>query len=78
MIPLKLPDNIRFAELYGTQYYIGWEHLMVGSSFFLPTTATPGQAMKALRRAKRYFNIELEAHARLEHGLYGVRVWRLA
>lgn len=77
MLPrLKLPDNIRLVNVLGMDYFIQWEDLPRGGSFFMPTTATPAQVLVALRPHREHFNFTFEARARCEYGLYGVRVWR--
>lgn len=71
-----IPDKVRFIDLFGALYYIDWENLPRGGSFFLPTTATAGQVRDALKAAKKHFDFEFETRARREYGRYGVRVWR--
>ena len=73
----KLADNLRVLTLYGVEYFIHWEKLVVGGSFFLPTTATAVQAREALMPAARFLKIKIEARTRCEYGRYGVRVWRV-
>jgi hypothetical protein len=58
-------------------YFVQWEHLSIGASFFLPTTATKAQAHHALRPYARYLGIRLQVRNRCEYGRYGVRVWRV-
>lgn len=74
---LSLPDEVRFIDLYGMPYYIYWENLSIGASFFLPTTATPAQVDKALTAAKKHLNFRFAVRARREFGRHGVRVWRI-
>lgn len=71
-----LPDHIRVLNVFGAEYYIPWESLPRGGSFFIPTTATPKQVYLALRPAEEHLQIELEVRARCERGVLGVRVWR--
>ena len=71
-----IPDHVRILNVFGAEYYILWEELTVGSSFFIPTTATAAQVKKALRPAERYLDLALEVRQRCEFGRYGVRVWR--
>ena len=78
MAPHRFPDNVRYLELFGVTYFIPWEDLQTGCSFFLKTTATAAQVKKALHPAKKHLKMTLVPHARLEFGYYGVRVWRLA
>lgn len=72
----KLPEHIRVLTLFGAEYYIAWEELPRGGSFFIPTTATAKQAHSALKPAEAHLQIELEVRQRCERGVYGVRVWR--
>jgi len=71
-----LPDHIRVLNVFGAEYYIPWEELPRGGSFFLPTTATPKQVYAALKPMEKHLQIELEVRARREYGVLGVRVWR--
>ena len=73
----KLSDNMRVLTLFGVEYYLHWERLVIGSSFFLPTTATPVQVRNALLPATRFLKIKIEVRARCEYGRYGTRVWRV-
>lgn len=70
-------DKYRVLTLHGVDYYIYWEDLRIGSSFFLPTTASVAQVSSALRPVARGLKFELTARARREYGRYGVRVWRV-
>jgi hypothetical protein len=72
-----LPSEIRVLTLFGAEYYIPWEELPRGGSFFIPTTATPKQVYIALIPAEKYLDMELEVRSRCEFGRYGARVWRL-
>lgn len=63
--------------LHGVDYFILWNHLSIGASFFLPTTATKTQAFEALQPYARYLGIQLQVRNRCEYGRYGVRVWRV-
>lgn len=71
-----IPDEIRVLNIMGAEYFIEWERVTRGASFFLPTTATPKQAGVALKTAAAYFGYHFETRARREYGRYGVRVWR--
>jgi hypothetical protein len=73
----KLADNLRVLTLHGVEYFIHWEKMVGGSSFFLPTTATPTQVRDALLPATRFLKIKIEVRARCEYGRYGARVWRV-
>lgn len=77
MTDLGVPDSIRFIDLYGILYFIEWEKLKPGYSFFLKTTASHRIVQKKLKPAEKYFNIILRARPRNEFGRFGVRVWML-
>lgn len=70
-------EDPHLVNLAGTLFYIRWEHVGYGSSFFLPTTITPKQALAELRPIARHLGMKLIAHARCEYGRFGVRVWRI-
>lgn len=73
----KLSDDKRVLTLFGVEYYLHWEKLTMGASFFLPTTATPAQVRDALLPATRFLKIKIEVRSRCEYGRYGARVWRV-
>jgi hypothetical protein len=75
-LPPPSPE-IRQFTLHGVDYFIQWELLAIGASFFLPTTATKAQATYALQPYARYLGIKLQVRNRCEYGRYGVRVWRV-
>ena len=64
-------------EVLGVEYFVDWEHLRLGGSFFLPTTATDTMVRNILKDYERKLDMRLVAHNRSEYGRYGVRVWRL-
>lgn len=74
----RVPDAVRHLTIYGVPYFIQWERLMPGHSFFLKTTASAAEVTKQLGRAEKHYRITLRAHNRCEFGFYGVRVWRIA
>lgn len=77
---MQLPQpqhDVRVVTLHDVEYFIFWDQLTVGASFFIPTTATPRQALDALKPATKSLGIKLAARTRREYGRYGVRVWRL-
>jgi len=78
MFLLPLSDELRYLNLYGVPYYIPWEELLPGYSFFLKTTATSAEIKRLLIPAEKHFRISLAVHPRVEFGYYGARVWRLA
>lgn len=69
--------DLRVLVLWGTEFFVPWDKVTVGSSFFIPTTATPTQVRFELRAVERALDMKFEAHARREYGRYGVRVWRV-
>lgn len=75
--PPKPFDDVRLFTLFGVDYFILWEYVSIGSSFFLPTTATAAQVLKALQPYARHLGIKLQTRNRCEYGRYGVRVWRV-
>ena len=42
---LQVPDEIRFISLFGIEYHLPWEGMLVGHSFFLKTTANAKMVM---------------------------------
>lgn len=70
-------EDVRLFTLLGVDYFVVWDRLSIGASFFLPTTATPAQALKALQPYARHLKISLQTRSRCEYGRYGVRVWRV-
>lgn len=75
--PLK-PRDLRTIVLHGVDYYIYWDRMTLGSSFFLPTTATVEQVKQAIKPAVKFYQYKVELRTRREFDRYGVRVWRLA
>ena len=77
----KAPDipseDINVFPFLGVTFYIMWDKLTPGSSFFLPTTAQAEEVHRALRPYTRWLRIRIETRNRCEYGLYGVRVWRV-
>jgi hypothetical protein len=73
---LTISDKYRFLVVQGVPYWIAWEDLLPGCSFFLKTVATSAEVRKALIPFEAYFNINLAVSQRCEFGYYGVRVWR--
>lgn len=74
---LTLPDEVRVINILGADYFIPWEDLRKGCSFFLPTTATDRQVAVELTVAEQYLGITLAVANRVEYGRYGVRIWRM-
>lgn len=77
-LALQIPDRIRILTVYGVGYWIEWEKMLVGCSFFIKTPAPASEVKKLLRPAERFLRIDLTATQRNEMGFYGVRVWRMA
>lgn len=77
LTPKLLPDEIRFLTINGVRYYIPWEKLQIGDSFFLKTAANHTVVVPLLRPAEKHFRYTLVAATRCEFGYYGVRVWRM-
>lgn len=68
----------RVLRIYGVDYYIRWNQLHPGCSFFLKTTASAKYVMKLLAKSIQATGYVLKAQNRCEFGYYGVRVWRIA
>jgi hypothetical protein len=75
---LRIPDHIRYVDVFGVLYYIRWEDLLPGHSFFIKTTAAARVVKRSIRPAETFLRVTLRAHPRCEFGYYGVRVWRVA
>jgi len=71
------PEIPETFTLYGVDYYLDWRMLEPGTSFFIPTTATPKQVKAVLKEAYKELPYVFELRARCEYGRYGVRVWRV-
>lgn len=74
---LNPQPDLRVIVVHGVEYFVYWDKLDVGASFFLPTTATPRQVKLVLGPTLRSLGYEVELRARCEYGRYGVRVWRI-
>ena len=74
--PAKRRDY-RVVVLHGVEYFVFWEQMIPGASFFLPTTATTLQVKDAIRDAVKFYGYRVELRTRREYGRYGVRVWRM-
>jgi hypothetical protein len=72
-----LPEEVRYLTFFGVPYYIRWEELDVGCSFFLRTTASQDMVVAALAPAKSHLKMEFVCRPRCEFGMYGIRVWRI-
>mgnify|MGYP000143742304 CR=1 FL=1 len=72
--PLEQPDTV---TIRGVDYFIYWNKMAPGCSFFLPTTVSAAEVMQALRPFAYRMKMRLRAHNRCEYGRYGVRVWRM-
>lgn len=73
-----LPPGVRMINLHGAEFWIPWEDLAVGQSFFIKTPETAQNVLQKLEPAAKFFRYGLVANNRCEFGYYGVRVWRLA
>lgn len=59
------------------EYFVYWDKLNVGHSFFMPTLLPAKDIARALRPIEKKLKILLEVRTRCEYGAYGVRVWRV-
>lgn len=73
----QIPDEVQGLIIDGVLYYIRWEALTVGASFFIPTLATAATVAKALRHPAGFLGFDLKVATRCERGRYGARIWRV-
>lgn len=71
------PREHPIIHLVGVDYYVHWDTLPIGASFFLPTIATTAQVVEALELVEQTLNMAFAVHTRVEYGRYGTRVWRV-
>ena len=64
-------------HITGVDYFVYWDALPVGASFFLPSIATTAQVVAALEPVEQALNMTFAVHTRVEYGRYGTRVWRI-
>lgn len=74
---ILVPDACRYLTLYGIEYFIPWEDMHPGCSFFIKTTATAPHVKRELTRLGKPLGMEVETAQRVEFGYYGVRAWRV-
>jgi hypothetical protein len=74
--PIAKSKELNVVEISGVEFFIYWDKLTIGASFFLPTTATPKQIAKIFDPIAEQLQYRLEIRARCEYGRYGARVWR--
>lgn len=82
--PLAIPrgrrppkEDLRAVRVAGVDYFVMWDRLGIGGSFFLPTVATVAQVRADLQPIASKLKIQLVVRTRCEFGRYGVRVWRV-
>lgn len=64
-------------HLTGVDYFVHWDALQIGASFFLPTIATTAQVLEVLAPIEAELDMTFAVHTRVEYGRYGTRVWRI-
>lgn len=64
-------------EVEGVQVEIAWGEFIIGSSFFIPCVNTQAVMGHIIPRAGS-FGMKIQARGRVENGMWGVRVWRVA
>lgn len=64
-------------EVLGVQVKVEWDEFIVGSSFFIPCLDDRSVAT-ALRVRARQLGYKTKHRARVENGMWGVRIWRTA
>lgn len=73
----KQPPEHPVIHITGVDYFVYWDALPVGASFFLPSIATTAQVVAALEPVEQALNMTFAVHTRVEYGRYGTRVWRI-
>ena len=71
------PPEHPVIHLVGVDYFVYWDALPIGASFFLPTIATRAQVAAALQPVEHALSMSFAIHTRVEYGRYGARVWRI-
>jgi len=64
-------------EVLGVQIKVEWDEFIVGSSFFIPCLDDRSVAT-SLRMRARQLGYKTKHQARVENGMWGVRIWRTA
>lgn len=64
-------------EVLGVQVKVQWDEFIVGSSFFIPCLDDRSVATALVMRAKQ-LGYKTKHQARVENGMWGVRIWRIA
>ena len=64
-------------EIEGVQVQVEWQKFRIGTSFFLPCINHDRMTAGIVKRAtSRGFRVKIIA--RVENGMWGIRVWRIA
>ena len=64
-------------EIEGVQVQVEWQKFRIGTSFFLPCIDHDRMTAGIVKRAtNRGFRVKIIA--RVENGMWGIRVWRIA
>ncbi len=64
-------------EIEGVQVQVEWQKFRIGTSFFLPCIDHDRMTVGIVKRAtSRGFRVKIIA--RVENGMWGIRVWRIA
>lgn len=71
------PPEPPIIHLLGVDYFVFWDALPIGASFFLPSIATTAQVVEALAPVEEATTMTFAVHTRVEYGRYGTRVWRI-
>jgi hypothetical protein len=81
-MPSKKPQttiadrDLRVLVIQDVEYFIYWDELAKGSSFFIPTTVQARDVARILSDYAEVLGMDFEIRNRCEYGRYGVRVWR--
>jgi len=81
MYSIQMPSwplaPLKPLEIEGVRVVIDWDEFIVGSSFFIPCIDDSSVKNKLATLAAAQ-EIKIKTRARIENGLWGVRVWRVA
>jgi len=62
--------------IHGIDFRINWAKFIVGASFFIPCLDTE-DALSQVKRTTKRLRYAIEIRVVIEHGIQGLRVWRI-
>jgi hypothetical protein len=62
--------------IHGLDFNVQWSKFIVGASFFIPCLDTE-EALIQIKRTTRRLGFRIKSLAVIEHGVYGLRIWRI-